>query len=1184
MRRCLVSVGAFLLATVLCGWTWSAEPLSEGPGIRRFDFGPADSPVVPGFALATERSAYDPAKGFGWITDLTPVGETGWGNIKQPIISSRLRDLPDDASRDHVYGFSGYDVVKPIEATFQVDLPNGDYIVHLSVGDSGTTRTMCPFHIDINGTRMVTDIAPSYVTVKQLTGKVTDGKLRIKLTADPEESEKRCKADRWTERIFTLWTLEYVMIYPAGDEALLAKDLVTLEDNTLETFRKRYIPEGRMQRFEVRDGCVVRDGKPMFFNHRHEWGIRKPEFLDFLSYFAFGNAVMSQRGTDLARGNVKFLSPDWQKSGDFPVELYSQATDAYKAGMLCTAYGGVYMEVPPELKDAPYARCVDNLGATRDYPNYNDPLYREYVRQVFVNLGKWTRQHPGIIASYPYEEMYYRVWDGTILSYDPLSIRKYRQFLADKYGTIENLNRAWNANYPDFGAIDPPRKKEQTPNFANFQLHRARSLVEGYPKPSYEAFKQADPYHLVIGEKPNGQYFYANYSLCSDGFNYTPFCDIAKGEGGLSRNRAEIDYWGLARASMAMSLPKCAFQDLPEGALDPWTKTVPGADDYVDLLGMFFQGMKVLYTESYDAGGGAYHLVHPTKQYRDQPPQTPVSRETLKFKDIPLADFVLEPQALTLSRVYQFAYRTAPVLMPAKVRPSDVGHICTEMTTLFGYAMRSGSEYGIQGDYAAVERLLQHLDRPVDVLTEYDLTRKLPQYRVVLAGLHGSVAGKEMVADLRRFVAEGGSVILSGEGFRYDYDTLHSGAESPVAAFGDLLAADMGQAADFVSSSPLVVKDARFTPGLKPGDVLLVGRNLDYTTMPVRPDCVVLASVDDKPVAIASPDGRVVYIGIRYLGNYYRSMVPKEDNLRQFIGAFIDRSGSKAPVRVTGGPDSFRVRAGVMDSFAGHLVEIGNTSVLDQKVNVKLPFLPDGDYDVVDITGELPIVEKNARNEFHLKNDLAGRHPRLMLQAVSADLLARAGMDLDLRSRQSRVLLVRPAYEQVYQLLPDYTVRAVCRLPVTIVLPDAPTAFEKTTAEEIGKLLTAWGTDVKTAAASEVAAEPQTKAVTFEQYLMESFRGDRIVTDRNLIVIGEASRNALTARLYADGTFACDKVMLRSAPAVPGPGRGVIQLVESVNRLVYDVTDKSTDAIVVTGSDEAGLKKAVERFQMILWQ
>jgi len=1179
-RGTIVSWAAGLLVgglVLLCVAPAQAQSFAEGAGIRRFDFGPPGSPVLKGFTLATQNSAYDKAAGFGWVTKLKPAVETGWSTVKAPILTARVREFPDDAGRDHVYGFSGYDVVKPLKATFQVDLPNGEYLIRISVGDSGCARWTNPFHVDVNGARRATDLAPGADTAQTIKGKVTDGRLRITFTANAELSAKRCKQHRWTERIFTLWTLDYLMIYPAGKADAFEKDLETFGKVTVANLTARFVPKGRLQKFEVRDGCVLRDGKPMFFNHRHEWSYSRREFLDVLNHFAFGNAVMSHRGTNKARAGVAFLTPDWTSSGKFPAEMFAQATDAREAGMLCTAYAGVYSFLPAVVKNHPeYIGCVDNRGRPRDYPNYNDPYYRRYVRQVYASLGKWTRLHPGFIAGYPYEEMYYRVWDRTILSYDRRSLAKYRAFLKRRYGTIERLNAAWGSGHTSFEAIDPPKKREQSPNFANWQLHRARSLVEGYCRPSHEGFKSTDPNHLVIGEKPNGQYFYMNVSLCANGFNYTPYCDVAKGEGGLARNRAEIDYWRLPRANMNMALPQCAYKALADDALDPWTKRVPRCNDWVQRVGMFFAGMKALYTESYDAGGGAYHLIHPTKQYREKPPKTPVGRKVLKFRNVPLADIVIEPQALEVTRAHQFAYRTAPILMPARVRPSDVGHLCTEMTTLFGYSLHGGSNYGIQGDYRSIHRMLEQLHRPVDVLTEFDFSERLGRYRVVIAGLHATVAQKRMAAELKRFAAAGGAVILSGEALRFDYDTLQSGAESPVALLSEMLGADMAKAEDFISSSPLIVKNA--AAGLKAGDVLLKGAKRWYTTAPVTGGKVI-ATVDGKPVVVGSPNGRALYLGVRLLGTAYQSQAPNEGGLRRLIGRYVDRGKSVPPVAVRGGRDAFQVRTGVLDGRGYRLVEISNTAPRDQKVTVAMTFLGLGRHDVVDITGERPIVVKNARHEFHLKRDLRGMQARSLGTITASNRLS-----FDMKARTGRVLMVRPAGQEVWQLLPDYTIRAVCKLPVSIVVPDKPTDAETTAAKRIASLLDAGGTDVRIVQARDIPVKSAGKAVTFRGYPLETFTGEYLDVDRNLIVIGEAGRNAATARLYAAGTFACDKVILRTSRKLPGAGRGVIQLVESINAIVYDVTDQSREAIVITGSDAAGVAKALARFQHVLWE
>jgi len=516
--------------------------------------------------------------------------------------------------------------------------------------------------------------------------------------------------------------------------------------------------------------------------------------------------------------------------------------------------------------------------------------------------------------------------------------------------------------------------------------------------------------------------------------------------------------------------------------------------------------------------------------------------------------------------------------MPAAVRRSEIAHVCTEMTSLFGYSTRGGANYGIQGDYRAVHRLFDHLHRPMDVVTEYGFTDAIKRRKVLVAGHHATVASKGMVDEVKAFLSRGGVAIFSGEAFRYDYDTFHSGAESPIAGLSDVLKADMAKANDFLSSDPLVVADASLTPGLKKGDDVLPAGKRWLTTMPVTGGCVVIATAGGKPVVVASPDGKMLYVGVRLLGTCYRGAVPKEANLRKLIEAFVRRSGSVPPVEVTGGDDAFQVRTSVLEGNGCYLVELSNAAPRDQEIEVDLGFLGAGRWELADVTGETPIVEKNARNEFHLKPDRMGR--RAWRRVISP----KDTQVLNLDARRSTVWMIRPAYQEVWQLMPDYTVKALCRLPVSVVLPDAAEEYEKQAAEDIRKLLTAWGTDVKVVAASDVKTKRETKPITWKEYALETFSGNRFDVDCNLIVIGEASRNAVTRKLYADDTFTMDKVILRTDAKLPGAGKGVIQLVESLNALVYDWTDKSADAIVITGSDAAGVRKAIERFMMVLWQ
>lgn len=91
-------------------------------GLRKFDFGPEKSAVMPGFSKVTKDTAYDRAPGFGWL----PGGQFARDFDMQEMLG-RHRP-PDDLCRDFCM---------PLRATFAVDVPDGKYGVWLMMGPPG---------------------------------------------------------------------------------------------------------------------------------------------------------------------------------------------------------------------------------------------------------------------------------------------------------------------------------------------------------------------------------------------------------------------------------------------------------------------------------------------------------------------------------------------------------------------------------------------------------------------------------------------------------------------------------------------------------------------------------------------------------------------------------------------------------------------------------------------------------------------------------------------------------------------------------------------------------------------------------------------------------------------------------------------------------------------------------------
>jgi hypothetical protein len=91
-------------------------------GIRKFTFGPVTSAVMPGFTPVSSQTAFSKEKGFGWR-----AGGSFGRDFDISELLNRHRP-PDDLCRHFC---------QPVKATFQVDLPNGEYGVWLMMAPPG---------------------------------------------------------------------------------------------------------------------------------------------------------------------------------------------------------------------------------------------------------------------------------------------------------------------------------------------------------------------------------------------------------------------------------------------------------------------------------------------------------------------------------------------------------------------------------------------------------------------------------------------------------------------------------------------------------------------------------------------------------------------------------------------------------------------------------------------------------------------------------------------------------------------------------------------------------------------------------------------------------------------------------------------------------------------------------------
>ncbi|MBN9629812.1 MAG: hypothetical protein J0I18_04265, partial [Actinobacteria bacterium] len=134
------------------------QPGAAGP---KFDFGTASSPVSAGYTAVTETSRYTLAQGYGWLAG------TGSPFSRDRGVGSDLnRDLNSSSSR----------------LVFGVDMPDGPYIVTLTMGDAGYAHNGMQVWLEGNLVDTISVAAGQY-TQRTYEATVTGGQLTVDVRA-----------------------------------------------------------------------------------------------------------------------------------------------------------------------------------------------------------------------------------------------------------------------------------------------------------------------------------------------------------------------------------------------------------------------------------------------------------------------------------------------------------------------------------------------------------------------------------------------------------------------------------------------------------------------------------------------------------------------------------------------------------------------------------------------------------------------------------------------------------------------------------------------------------------------------------------------------------------------------------------------------------------------------------------
>jgi len=949
-------------------------------------------------------------------------------------------------------------------------------------------------------------------------------------------------------------------------------------------------PEGKAPVLSIKDRHIVKDGKPFLQLHVQSCGDANA-CRNMLFHNWFNDLEFPPWATEEAAGFGGYLTPDWEKQDVGVYTLLHDAAEAYNADMI----GDVrYMFncdlkwVPRSyLKRFPEFYVLDSSGnkvnspAGGYYPDLGNDKFQEYIRQIVVMMGKKLKGHPGILVHSAAEELRWRCTGTNLPPQDAASKGKYKTFLEEKYTNIAALNREWGANYNNFAEIEPPKIREQTANFLNFQLFRA-ALLQGYARNIYQAIKQAYPDSLVTLERGGAWTYGAGWEQADDEFGPSKYCDIRTVlHHGIPWGRAAQRYYG--KQGIHFAIQNCVFYDCQYAYVKrtnrafwraPKTRDERGIEIlrggfmhnsfYNRIIQDMFEGVKSSFCFSYDVDGG--HLLHNQKRYSVG--QVEVHGGMLdmsQFKE-KLPDIFMETHAKEASDANGLNYKLSPLLLPACPDKGKTAFIFSGRNVLIGsfwdWHVLGGGQISVN-EWHNLQKLFEHLHVPNEVIIPETFNDELNDYQLLVAGNWATMGSPEMAEKIKSFVEQGKTVVFYPEAFSYDWNTTKELAASPGYGLDKLFCARVKYRLSDKSRKVQIVED--ISPSLKKGDTFNV-RSL-ITPLECLEGGKVLAILEETgdPVIVCANNDKTYYLGFMPGISYAQEGTGADDGKIRSLFAWI-AAGSRIekPVEVKGGERRHFVYARSMNGKDYWLAAFLNDYWEKQEIEASLNFLPvNTKYDVTDATD-------------------AGKAV-VMAKGKTGEDLKKEGIRLSLDALRGRVLVIRPSDQEVLIDCPEYELKALTENnPVDIVLPANCSGSVAEAAQKLLTCLKSKNASVRIVKDDEIQIKATNTSLTAEGSPLGEFHNKLIDTEKNLILIGSSENNRLIANLCQPGNYTYDKVIDDVDETWPGKSRGIIQVSESVNKPYFCPTDKSRDAILAGGSDDAGTVKAMERLVSIL--
>jgi len=570
--------------------------------------------------------------------------------------------------------------------------------------------------------------------------------------------------------------------------------------------------------------------------------------------------------------------------------------------------------------------CIDHEGVRAEIVKFLEALSRRANQYpALYGWDVWSEPHVINWADFPY-------LPDAEFCFCASSQARFRQWLREKYKTLDALNAAWYRHFTSWDQVEPPRFSTIL-SYADYMDWRAfiDDKLAGDLKTRVDAIRSADSTHPITSHAAAPGLF----TSPADGY----------GEPDDWKMSASADFFGTSL------YPKHSESTRPWPYL-----TLAAGLDFTRSAGHAFG--KGFWIGELQAGQGAtgMRIVDPVTAHDEEYWMWQViahgAREIAVYAWYPMSsgfesngyglvnlDGTLTDRAQTAGRTAKAIEHSAAGLNRAQPAPAQVAILYDRLSYLVGGSQSSLSNLGnaerdsLEGTYRAFfEKQI-----PVDFVHPAALdTNHLAQYKIIF--LPYPVMLSERVGEaVRQYVEQGGTAVAEA---RLAWNNERGFASPVIPGFG--LDQVFGAREALIrpkDETQLVIQDAAGLPGLKSGDTIAAVA-FQEDLEPGAGGKVLADFADGKPAMVEKSygRGRAILIGSFAGLAYQRKHDPSTARL---LVSLAEAAGVEPEVRVSGaGTAEVEVRRLVSSGEQFVFVFNHGSAGADATISLHLPWKP----------------------------------------------------------------------------------------------------------------------------------------------------------------------------------------------------------------------------------------------------